>query len=170
MTAENEGTAYHEAGHMVVAWDLGLAVTGATIIPNEEEGYSGCVTCPVENRVRHASWVDEQEYLYCHLVVYFAGVAASEKYTGVPLPSPAVQLALESHGSDYHNVGDYILALGGPDFDKQEEIGDRAMRDAAFLVETLWKRVEAVASVLVERQTLDEGECRRVLQWVFTNW
>ena len=37
--------------------------------------------CPVEDRVQYASWVDEDEYLYYHLVVYFAGIAASERYT-----------------------------------------------------------------------------------------
>ena len=63
-----EVTAFHEAGHMVAAWELGLAVTGATIIPNPEEGYAGLVRVPVENRVRHADWVNEEDYLYAFLV------------------------------------------------------------------------------------------------------
>jgi ATP-dependent Zn protease len=81
--------AYHEAGHMVAAWELGLAVTGATIVANPEEGYAGCVWNPVEDRVHYASWVDENNYLYAHLVTYYAGIAASEIYTGAPLSSEA---------------------------------------------------------------------------------
>jgi hypothetical protein len=46
-----KGAAYHEAAHMVAAWELGLAVTGATIVPNPAEGYLGCVWVPVEERV-----------------------------------------------------------------------------------------------------------------------
>ena len=38
-----EVTAYHEAGHMCAAWDLGLSVTGATIVPDAEEDYLGLV-------------------------------------------------------------------------------------------------------------------------------
>jgi ATP-dependent Zn protease len=34
MGEESRLTAYHEAGHMVVAWDLGLNVLGATVIPD----------------------------------------------------------------------------------------------------------------------------------------
>jgi ATP-dependent Zn protease len=41
MTEESRQTAYHEAGHMVVAWELGLNVLGATIVPDPEAGYAG---------------------------------------------------------------------------------------------------------------------------------
>ena len=61
-------TAYHEAGLMIAAWELGLTVTGATIVPNAEVGYAAHVGIPVEERVRDADWVDENEYLYAHLV------------------------------------------------------------------------------------------------------
>jgi hypothetical protein len=36
-------TAHHEAAHMVAAWELGLAVSGATIVPNLEARYPGRV-------------------------------------------------------------------------------------------------------------------------------
>ncbi len=81
-----EGIAYHEAAHMVVAWELGLSVAGATMVPDPEGYYQARVLVPVEDRVRYAVWVDEYEYLYSHLVVRFAGPAASDKFTGVPTP------------------------------------------------------------------------------------
>jgi hypothetical protein len=36
-----EATAYHEAGHMVAAWRLGMKIRSATIVP--DESYSGKV-------------------------------------------------------------------------------------------------------------------------------
>ncbi len=164
MERDERATAYHEAGHMCVAWDLGLSVTGATIVPDPDEGTLGYVRCPIEDRVRYALWVDEDEYLFCHLAVYFAGVAASEKYTGVPTPPEAVQLSLGSYGSDHYNAGDLIVSLAGSDPDKQVEVSARAQRLAENLVEVHWERIETVAGVLVQRKTLDETECRQVLE------
>jgi hypothetical protein len=164
---ETEVTAYHEAAHMCTAWELGLSVTGATIIPDPEKGYAGRVLVPVEDRVRYADWVDEREYLYCHLVTYCAGVVASEKITGVPLPPEAVRLAAESYGSDHYSVADLLLTLGGPDGSEREEVEERALRRAMNLIRVRWECIETVASVLMQRETLDEAECREVLENAF---
>jgi ATP-dependent Zn protease len=51
---ESRLAAYHEAGHMVAAWELGLNVLGATIVPDAEAGYAGRVVVPIEDRVRYA--------------------------------------------------------------------------------------------------------------------
>ena len=163
----NEGTAYHEAGHMVAAWDLGLPVVGATILPNSDS--FGHVRVPFEDRVRYADWVDEDGYLEAFLVVYFAGVATAEKHTGVPTPETAVELSLGDPGSDHYNAADLILSLAGNDPDTQEEVAARAQRHARFLIEARWEQVEAVASVLLEHDTLDEGECRQVLEEAFSS-
>lgn len=163
----NNVTAYHEAAHMVAAWELGLSVVGATIVPDPENNYLGHVLAPIEERVRYADWVDEDEYLYCHLVTRYAGVAASDKYTGVPTPPEAVQHALGSPGSDYWSVGDFVLSLGGSDPNEQEKVDDRARRHATGLVYARHPQIEAVAQVLMERETLDESECRQALEEAF---
>jgi ATP-dependent Zn protease len=159
-------TAYHEAGHMVAAWELGLTVIGATIVPNPEEGYAGRAWIPVEDRVRYADWVDENEYLYAHLVTYYAGIATHEILTGIPMSSPEVEVGLETYGSDYYNVSDLILTIAGPDEAKQVEVGENAKRHARNLIRgrRQWKRVSNIADVLLERETLDEGECRQILE------
>jgi ATP-dependent Zn protease len=95
MAREEELTAYHEAGLMLAAWMLGLTVRRATIVPDPESGNLASVTIPVENRLRNADWVDEREYLRAHLVTYYAGIAASELYTGMPMSEIEVQVAVE---------------------------------------------------------------------------
>jgi len=149
---------------MVAAWELGLAVLGVTIVPNPEEGYGGMVIIPVENRIRYADWSDEYEYLYAHLVARWAGIAASEQFTGGPMSETEVAMTLESPGSDHRSLINLILALGGPDEAGQVEVGELAEQHARNLVRVRWEQIEKVAEVLLERETLDEGECRRVLE------
>jgi ATP-dependent Zn protease len=159
-------TAYHEAGLMITAWELGLTATGATIVPDAEEGYAAHVGIPVEERVRYADWVDENEYLCAHLVTYYAGIATHEIYTDMPLSDAEVGMALESYGSDYSNVSELILMIAGPDKARQVEVGKNAKLQARNLIRgrERWKRVSKIADVLLERETLDESECRQILE------
>ncbi len=157
-------TAYHEAGHIVVAWELGLHVQGATIVPDTEAGYAGRVTVPVEDRVRYADWVDENAYLYAHMVMSYAGMEAGEKYAGVSLPGMDIDLGFVGADSDYGQIADVILAIAGPDEQEQLETSEGARRQARFLVETRWSQIGSVAETLVDRETLDERECREVLE------
>jgi ATP-dependent Zn protease len=167
MHEESRLTAYHEAGHMVVAWKLGLNVLGATIVPDPEEGYAGRVKVPVEDRVRYADWVkSEEDYLYAHLVRCYAGMEAGERYVRTPMPELNIDLGLVGPDSDYPQIADVLLTIAGPDKDEQIETDERAKRHARNLVSSRWSQIEAVAQTLLERETLDEGECRQVLESV----
>lgn len=157
-------TAYHEAGHMIAAWELGLTVTMATIVPDPEEGYVGRVRIPVEERVLYADWVDENEYLCAHLVTYYAGIATEEIYTSMPMSNAEVRVELETYGSDYFSVSDFILTIAGPNEAKQVEVDENAKLQARKLIRRRWRRVSKIADVLLERKTLDEGECRQILE------
>ena len=134
--------------------------------PNPEEGYAAHVGIPVEERVRYADWVDEDAYLYAHLVTYYAGIATHENYTGMPMSSAEVGVELETYGSDYFNVSELILTIAGPDEAEQVEVGENAKRHARNLIRGRgrWERVSKIADVLLERETLDEGECRQILE------
>jgi ATP-dependent Zn protease len=165
MGEESKLTAYHEAGHMVVAWELGLNVRGATIIPDPEEGYAGRVAVPVEDRVRYADWVEsEQAYLYAHMVVRYAGLQAGEKYVGVPIPEMNIDVGYASPDSDIGRIADALLSIAGPEEQDQLETSELARRHAERLVARHWSQIEAVAQTLMDRETLDEGECRQVLE------
>jgi hypothetical protein len=166
MGEESRLTAYHEAGHMVVAWELGLNVLGATVIPDPEEGYAGRVVVPVEDRVRYADWVDEGAYLFTHMVMLFAGIAAGERYLGAPLPEMNIDVGFVSPDSDYGGIADALGNVAGPDEQDQLETSASAQRIAEYRVAARWSQIEAVAQTLMDRETLDERECRRVLEAV----
>ncbi len=165
MSEDSWQTAYHEAGHMVVAWELGLNVLGATIVPDPEAGYAGAVRVPVEDRVRYADWVEsESAYLYAHMVMLYAGIEAGERYAGTPMPEMSIDLGFAGPDSDYGGIADALLSIAGADEQEQLETSDLARRHAERLVDARWSQIEAVARTLMERETLDEGECRRVLE------
>jgi ATP-dependent Zn protease len=168
MTEESRQTAYHEAGHMVVAWELGLNVLGATIVPDPEAGYAGRVIVPVEDRVRYADWVEsESAYLYAHMVVGYAGMEAGERFVGAPMPKLNIDLGFVGPDSDYGTIADALLAIAGPNEQEQIETGELAERHAKHLVTSRWSQIEAVAETLTDRGTLDERECREVLEELF---
>jgi ATP-dependent Zn protease len=150
MDEESKLTAYHEAGYMVVAWELGLNVLGATIIPHPEAGYAGRVAVPVED--------------YAHMVVRYAGLQAGEKYVGVPIPKINIDVGYASPDSDHGRIAEALLSTAGPDEQDQLETIQLARHHAESLVTSHWSQIEAVAQTLMERETLDERECRRVLE------
>jgi ATP-dependent Zn protease len=168
MAEESRQTAHHEAGHMVAAWELGLNVLGATIVPDPEAGYAGWVAVPVEDRVRYADWVEsEYAYLYAHMVMRYAGMKAGERYVGAPMPELNIDLGFVGPDSDYGGIADVLLTIAGPDEQEQIEAGELAERHAEVLVSARWSKIEAVAQTLMDRETLDERECREVLEAPF---
>ena len=165
MGDESMLTAYHEAGHMVVAWELGLNVLGATIVPDPQADYAGRVIVPVEDRVRYADWVEsERAYLFAHMVMSYAGMEAGEKYVGAPMPELNIDLGFVGPDGDYGQIADALHAIAGPDEDEQTETLELARHQAQRFVTSRWSKIEAVAQTLMERETLDEHECREVLE------
>src|SRR5215212_3168703 len=113
-------TAYHEAGHMVAAWELGLNVLGATIVPDLVAGYAGRVVVPVEDRVRYADWVEsEAAYLKAFVIMRYAGMQASEKYVGVSMPAVNIDLGFEGPDSDYRQIISVVMETAGDDEDEK---------------------------------------------------
>jgi hypothetical protein len=71
---------------------------------------------------------------------------------------------LKTYGSDYSKVGDFIATIAGPNEAKQVEVDENAKLQARKLIRRRWRRVSKIADVLLERKTLDEGDCREILE------
>lgn len=161
-------TAYHEAAHAVVAWDLGLTVLEATIVPDPAEDYAGRILFPLEDRVRYADWVDEHAYLEAFAIMYLAGPAAGDAFPGEPEPDIDVDLGLPEADSDHGRLANFILELAGPDEERQIEISERLEGIAKGYVGTRLPQIKTVAEALLTHGTLDEHECRKLLSEVLS--
>jgi hypothetical protein len=77
-----------------------------------------------------------------------------------------IDVGLVSPDSDYGGITDALLNVAGPDEQDQLETSASAQRIAEYRVARRWSQIEAVAQTLMDRETLDESECRQVLESV----
>jgi hypothetical protein len=150
-------TAYHEAGHAVASWVVGLEMEGASI---EKQGSSlGRVTYTD----MEAMGVYD-EILYRHLVSSYAGVRAVELCTGRPADPDDPNMDPRYKGSDWDGVMDLTLALGGPEESGQAAVQERAEEEAQRILRENWRGVEAVADALLRDRSLNSSDLSRILE------
>src|SRR5688572_4134817 len=130
-------TAYHEAGHAVASWVLGLEMEGASVEP---QGSSlGRVSLTDMEAVEVYD-----EIMHRHLVSSYAGVKAVELYTGRPTAPDDPNTDPGYQGSDWDGVMDLILRLAGPEENAQVALQERAEEKAQRILRENWRGVEAV--------------------------
>jgi ATP-dependent Zn protease len=140
------GTAYHEAGHAVVAWALGLEV--AAIWVSDDDARGG--TDPADpDQVERLSLVEQ-------IAVRYGGIAAEEVF-GQPIQ--------EMSGSGDREQVMYLLRA----YCISEENGDagglryQGFERARVLLEKHRTKVVAVAEHLVRHGRMEKDEFRRLL-------
>jgi len=164
-------TAYHEAGHVVAHWALGIPFRYVTIRPRTGFGVWGSLrTYGIPQGVRKRLDVREPRprdlaQVEAHIVASLAGLAAEYRLLGI------------GHGPEYEaEARDYAdqcyslaLLLSYPQALPAE--GARAYRDGLWLrskglVADRWPAVEAVAMALLERGTLGAKDVARLAREV----
>lgn len=150
-------TAYHEAGHAVIAWKRGLKVKSATIVPGD--GFDG--------RVRHSSALGRINIEFdgsdrarirveTAIVVSLAGPEAQRRF------NPRSWRAY--HGeTDYALVTDLALRANGSPETTQAFV-DWLSLVARDVVVLSWPIIEKVAAALIERNTLSAVELEDVMR------
>jgi len=134
--------AYHEAGHAVIGYAMGLEIEQVTIIPGE--GSLG--------RCRYQGW-DEAEAvdLDTALIVILAGAVAEEIAVGAP-----------SRGADERRALALSLSHGISEAAAAERIlGARRFVDR--FLEDHWPIVKALAAVLRKERALDGAQAHAVI-------
>jgi ATP-dependent Zn protease len=130
---ELEGTAYHEAGHAVVALLLGFSVEGIGI--DDQGGY--CIW-------NETLYVNQDVFPEHWAAVNLAGSVAKEIATGEP-------------DSDRVSQDDLIVRSLSLGTEGLEELLSRARAQAEEILRTAWSIVQTLARALLEYRQL-QGE------------
>jgi ATP-dependent Zn protease len=144
----NEGTAYHEAGHAVIALALGRAVDRVTIVPDQQhaglcEFHKGSVR-PSED------WLERE------ILIALGGIAAEARHTGT--------YAWDGAARDEQVVRNLTVQRAG------ERRAGRLQRRLLAKVEHLlaredhWRAVEIIAAELVRLGTISGRTVRHLFE------
>jgi ATP-dependent Zn protease len=154
--SNREITAYHEAGHVVVAVSLGVPFSSVTIKPGKR--YLGLTYSKVIGRTWECPLAElDQNQLMCVM----AGSLSEQIFTGLCLFSDPVARKLM----------DAIVSL--PWSDEPDECqGSRLGIDIPMkyvertekLLRSNWPKVERIAKALLEQQTLSRQKVTKLLE------
>ena len=146
--------AHHEAGHAVAAFVLHLSIgrKGVTIVPSDHA--LGALNIPGTpprtsrlGAIPHAT----RGRLESYAIAAYAGYEAQKRFC------PSCEF---SGDDDEHNASELLSWVSS----KNETLSAHltlARLEARDLVERYWKQIEAVATALLERKTLNREEVRQ---------
>jgi ATP-dependent Zn protease len=133
--AEMIDTAYHEAGHAVIALELSLPVGGASIRNHKRGGGT--------------TWIDHSEaHLLDRTTVRFAGIAAEEHHLG-----HCTDLTMHGATGDFTRIQHDFVENRLKDSEARVVWKQCATR-ASHLVEKNWEAIDRVAKLLYQRKRL----------------
>jgi hypothetical protein len=143
-------TAYHEAGHAVIAWHFHLRFKHVTINPGSDSLGHVLLGHPKWFRPDIASSDRIRIHAERHIIVDLAGQIAEEKFLG-KRPRYGMQ-------SDNQNAVGLAFRIGG-----SEETVDAYLKycwcAARDCVNVRWKEIESVAAAVVDGETLNYDDC-----------
>jgi ATP-dependent Zn protease len=142
-------TAYHEAGHAVVALALGRPVHRVTILPDRER----LGTCLFGKAVFRPS----EDWLEREALIALGGLAAEARYTGV--------YALDGAARDRQYVAGLALQRAG-NARKAERLERRLLSKVEHLLsqEDNWRAVERISAELVRAGTISGRTARHLFE------
>ena len=154
--------AYHEAGHAVITWHVGLSPTAATIEPGE--GNLGRVEreeidTPFEGAPPPAPIMKKM------ILSALAGPLAEGRFTGNDPYRTYAGFDGEAavKGSDVDYISDLLLRVSSMEDCESGAAWDAFEREAQELVDRFWQDIERVAEKLLEATTLTGKELGDVL-------
>lgn len=144
----DEATAYHEAGHAVIALVLGRAVHRVSVLPNREQ----LGVCEFRKGVVRPSkdWLEEE------ILISLSGLATEAKFTGI--------YRWEEAGRDLRYVRRLSIQRAG---ERQAERLERrllAKVENMLADEELWKAIELMAADLVRLGAISGRAARHIYE------
>ncbi len=152
------GLAYHEAGHVVVAWYFGRPIGSVSIMPAEQSGHSEIGKSRVQ---AGEAW--EQESM-----ILLAGGRAQKRVdpkgviSGIGAFSDEAKVIGHIQQHLRRNRGE----LGDRLDDETDRIRGRLCQETENILDRpeIWRAVEIVAEALSEKHRLDADEVTRMIE------
>jgi ATP-dependent Zn protease len=144
----DEATAYHEAGHAVVALALGRPVHRVSALPNRHR----LGICEFRKGVFRPTkdWLEEE------ILISLGGIAAEARYTGT--------YAWEEAGLDMRYIRRLAIQRAG---ERQAERLERrllAKAENLLAADALWRAVELIAAELVRLGSISGRAARHLFE------
>lgn len=147
-----QATAYHEAGHAVMALVLGRLIDRVTIVPGKTQfGTATLGQCKIQKTRTKSS----KDWLEDEMLILLAGMVAEAQFTGEYCTSGATQdLRAVRRLAESRSGG------GG----QVERLERRALDKAEYLLSDSehWQAVEAIVKQLLEHQTISGRAARHI--------
>ena len=169
---QRRSTAYHEAGHALLAHFFKLPFDYVTILPGEDT--LGHLALRAHSRPRTTHWIkalflnDPAAKLFDvfsrltqraqaekNVMCFFAGRIAQEKYQGT--------YARGGHSHDYAHIDKQVSKFGGPP-KAQAHWRRWLLAWTKEIVDFHWNEVVAVAEALVERKHLTSDDVTKIIE------
>ncbi len=152
--------AYHEAGHAVISYFLGVPFKFVTIVPNVQKETAGHVeTWPIPKwfkpDMEHSPKVKERiEY---EIIIFCAGLIAEKHY--------AKRYNYVTAGHDLSIAATLSMYINGNEKSTNAYIKWLMIRTEDMVTFGFrWKAIETVANELLKKQTLTSNEVKSLIQ------
>ena len=148
-------TAYHEAGHAVVAYLLGRRLKRVSIVPNSDaETLGHCQRVPHRNFHPDRIGTKFDGRMVDEMVASIAGPMAEEKFSG--------RRHTQGAQKDYQMAED-LVAYVTPSFEEGRDFYKWVRGRTKRMLDTRWPQVTAVAEALLEKQELAGDKVLKVI-------
>lgn len=159
MVRRNQASAYHEAGHAVVAVLLARSVQSVKLHPGTHCGKcAGRVRCTNHPRLtlRGASNPARiRQYIEREIIIAWAGLAAESLHRG--------RKTLDGAGDDAEMITALLRRLE-PDAERRTALGRNLFEQTVRLLKRRWSAVRRVAEALVQHGFLTGAGLRRAIR------
>jgi hypothetical protein len=155
-TSQVEATAYHEAGHAVIAYVLGYRPQSVTIVPTVHTAGHIIHTNPLHGFQLDIDGSDEARLrLESLITICFAGPIAQKRYNP--------RSWRRAHGRwDYEKIAELALQVCGSD---EQALAFTRWREivASDMVRAHWPRIQLVAGRLLEHESLSHTDLDAII-------
>jgi hypothetical protein len=165
-------SAYHEAGHAVVAYDQGIRVHGVSIVPDEKRtGHIRIDTLHLDRLVptfRSDKGARNRFTMERHVMVLLGGYSAARKLGAKGADEPVCS---RGEGSDHATAVNLLRAFAADEEEAHKYYDWLKARTNGIINNPLrWYQLELLVKALIDQGKLGARKVREILREAETRW